>query len=267
MKHHPEIEQLLTSLHVSPLKRYGQNFLVDQTIIHQIISAAKIEKHDQVIEIGPGLGAITKHLPLSSTTFTSFEIDQTFHRYLQTTYPQGTHHRQNFLKASAQPVDIVLGNLPYYITTELIEKVYKDFPHFKRAVLMVQKEVIPRLIAKPKDDAYGPLAIFLATLGTISIVTDVQPTSFYPEPHVQSTIFVIERFPGGPRVETKDFFYFIKKLFLHRRKTILNNYESMIQDRSLASKRLAQANIEPTARPETIEVDAYLRLFALEHSK
>ncbi|MFZ9704493.1 MAG: rRNA adenine N-6-methyltransferase family protein, partial [Bacilli bacterium] len=77
MKHHPEIEQLLTSLHVSPLKRYGQNFLVDQAVIHQIISAAKIEKHDQMIEIGPGLGAITKHLPLSSTTFTSFEIDQT----------------------------------------------------------------------------------------------------------------------------------------------------------------------------------------------
>ena len=96
MKYHPALEQLLTSLHVAPLKRYGQNFLIDDQVINTIIDAAKIKNKQNVLEIGPGLGAITQGLDLTAIQYTSYEIDVTFHRYLQITYPQGTHHRQNF---------------------------------------------------------------------------------------------------------------------------------------------------------------------------
>lgn len=267
MKRHQPIEQLLNQLNVSPLKRYGQNFLVDQDVIATIVKSAKIEKNDRILEIGPGLGAITHALPFQQIQYTSYEIDQTFHRYLEKEFPSGTHHRQNFLKASSEPIDIILGNLPYYMTTEIIEKIYKDFFNFKRAILMVQKEVLPRLIAKPRDEVYGPLAIFLATLGTIHTILEVHPQSFYPEPHVQSVIFSIEGFDGGPLIQTKPFFYFIKKLFLHRRKTILNNLEGITKDRTKATTMLNQVGIAPNARPETISVQQYLDLFALEQTQ
>lgn len=264
MKHYQPIEQLLNQLNISPLKRYGQNFLIDEKVISKIIESAKIGKNDRIMEIGPGLGAITRSLPLQHIQYTSYEIDQTFHRYLEKEFPTGTHHRQNFLKASAEPMDIILGNLPYYMTTEIIEKIYKDFSNFKRAVMMVQKEVLPRLIAKPGDEEYGPLAIFLATIGTIQSILEVNPQSFYPEPHVQSVIFSIEGYDSGPLTETKPFFYFIKKLFLHRRKTILNNLEGITKDRPKAMSMLTQVGIAPNARPETITVKQYLALFGLE---
>ena len=267
MKRSQSIEQLLNDLHVSPLKRYGQNFLVDPAVISTIIQSAKIEKSDRILEIGPGLGAITNALPLTTIQYTSYEIDQTFHRYLEKQFPSGTHHRLNFLKASAEPIDIVLGNLPYYMTTEIIEKIYKDFPNFKRAILMVQKEVMPRLIAKPGDEAYGPLAIFLSTLGNVETILEVNPQSFYPEPHVQSVVFLIEGFDGGPLTQTKPFFYFIKKLFLHRRKTILNNFEALVKSRLLAQRMLNQVGISINARPETITVKQFMDLFALEQSE
>lgn len=264
MKRHQPIEQLLNQLNVSPLKRYGQNFLIDQDVISTIIKSAKIEKNDRILEIGPGLGALTQKLLLHHIQYTSYEIDQTFHRYLEKEFPSGTHHRQNFLKASPEPMDIILGNLPYYMTTEIIEKIYKDFSNFKRAVIMVQKEVLPRLIAKPGDEAYGPLAIFLATLGVINVILEVNPPSFYPEPHVQSVVFSIESFDGGPLTQTKTFFYFIKKLFLHRRKTILNNFEGITKDRIKAGVMLNQVGIAHHARPENISLEQYLSLFKLE---
>jgi 16S rRNA (adenine1518-N6/adenine1519-N6)-dimethyltransferase len=263
MKYHPELEQLLTTLHVSPLKRYGQNFLIDEQVIQTILNAANIKKQDRVLEIGPGLGAITKGLDLASIQYTSYEIDVTFHRYLEKTYPQGKHHRLNFLKAASEKVDIILGNLPYYMTTEILEKIYKDFSSLTRAILMVQKEVMPRLTAQPGDDVYGPLAIFLTTLGTITPILEVSPVSFYPEPHVQSIIFQLDALPQGPLVDPKPFFYFIKKLFLHRRKTILNNVVSLGIDRLEAETLLTTIKVSPQARPETISVHEYLSLFQL----
>jgi 16S rRNA (adenine1518-N6/adenine1519-N6)-dimethyltransferase len=268
MKYHPALEQLLTSLHVAPLKRYGQNFLIDDQVINTIINVAKIKNKQNVLEIGPGLGAITQGLDLANIQYTSYEIDVTFHRYLQKTYPQGTHHRQNFLKATSEQMDVVLGNLPYYMTTEILEKIYKDFSSLKRAVLMVQKEVMPRLTAQPGDETYGPLAIFLATLGTITPILEVSPVSFYPEPHIQSMIFQLDAFPKGPLVDPKPFFYFIKKLFLHRRKTILNNVISLGVVRPEAEALLSTIKVAPNARPETISVHEYLSLFELiSHQK
>jgi 16S rRNA (adenine1518-N6/adenine1519-N6)-dimethyltransferase len=267
MKYHPEIEQLLTSLHVSALKRYGQNFLIDDQVIQTILNAAKIKHKQKVMEIGPGLGAITKGLDLTSMQYTSYEIDVTFHRYLEKTYPQGKHRRLNFLKATSEDVHVIIGNLPYYMTTEILEKIYKDFSSFTRAILMGQKEVMPRLTAQPADDVYGPLAIFLATLGTITPILEVSPVSFFPEPHVQSILFQLDALPKGPLVEPKPFFYFIKKLFLHRRKTILNNVISLGMDRPEAEALLTKIKVSPQARPETISVQDYLSLFQLIYKK
>lgn len=261
MKYHPEIETLLKKWNVSPLKRYGQNFLVNESIIQTIVDHASLQAQQHVLEIGPGLGAITSKLPLATIQYLSYEIDQTFHKILLEKYPQGRHLLQNFLKAKTEPIDIIIGNLPYYATTEIIEKIYKDFSSMKRAILMVQKEVLPRLIGEPGQEGYGPLAIFIATMGTIHPIQDVLPVSFYPEPHVDSVIFRWEAFAGGPLVDTKAFFYFIKKLFLHRRKTILNNLSAVISHKESALRVLTTLSIEPNTRPEMISVQEYVRLF------
>jgi len=261
MKYDQKIEQLLQTLGASALKRYGQYFLVDQEVIAKIIAFAKLAKVDHVIEIGPGLGAITQPLIEAKVKYTSYEIDQTYQSYLQKTYPTGTHHRLNFLKAPPQHVDVIVGNLPYYVTTEIIEKIYKDFAMVKRLVLMVQKEVLPRLLAKPGDLAYGPLAIYLATLGHVTPVLDVPPQAFYPEPHVISSVFILEAFEGGPLVDTKPFFYFIKKMFLHRRKTILNNLSGLLGDRLVVKQMLDAVGIQENIRPEMISVEDYRKLF------
>jgi 16S rRNA (adenine1518-N6/adenine1519-N6)-dimethyltransferase len=181
--------------------------------------------------------------------------------FLERQFPDGTHHRQNFLKAEPAPYDVILGNLPYYMTTEILEKIYKDLSVFKTAVLMVQKEVMPRLVATVGEEGYGPLAIFLGTLGTITPILEVSPVSFFPEPHVQSIIFQLQTLPKGVLVPTRPFFYFIKKIFLHRRKTILNNLMGIMTHRDQAEALLKEVNLSPNARPETISVNEYITLF------
>lgn len=261
MKQHRDIETLLKQLNASALKRYGQNFLIDELVIANIIKQANIHQGDVVLEIGPGLGALTKPLLSLSTQYLSYEIDQSFHRYLQSQYPTGTHHRLNFLKAKPSPTNVIVGNLPYYATTEILEKIYKDFSDTQRIVCMIQKEVWPRLVSQPGDEAYGPLAIFMATMGTLTLSFEVPPQAFYPEPHVQSIVFTLEVFPQGPKVETKAFFYFIKKMFLHRRKTILNNLASMLKSRPEAAACLSALKLAENLRPEMIKVDDYIALF------
>lgn len=263
MKHHQPTIDLLDRLHVSALKRYGQNFLVDQNVIQQVLQLIQVKQDQHLIEIGPGLGALTQGLIQKNGQYTSYEIDQTFHRFLEKTYPKGIHIRQNFLKAKPAQVDWVVGNLPYYATTEIIEKIYKDFSTFKRMVLMVQKEVFPRLVAQPGQEAYGPLAIFLKTLGEVTLEIEVSPEAFFPEPRVQSIVFSLTGHPQGPMVETKPFFYFIKKMFLHRRKTILNNLIPLTSGKESAETILNQAKIKTNLRPEVISISQFVDLFRI----
>jgi 16S rRNA (adenine1518-N6/adenine1519-N6)-dimethyltransferase len=261
MKYHQPTALLLEKLNASILKRYGQNFLVDERLIKEIMEIVSVNQNDRVMEIGPGLGALTKGLIAKTKQLTTFEIDQTFHQHLQSNFSEGTHLRMNFLKAKPQDVDWIIGNLPYYITTEIIEKIYKDFASSKHWVLMVQQEVWPRLIAQPSDDQYGPLAIFVATFGQASLKLRVPPEAYYPEPRVQSIVFTVDQYPQGPLVDTKPFFYFIKKLFLHRRKTILNNLIPLVKDKVVAQTMLSSASIDDNLRPEMVSVKQFITLF------
>jgi 16S rRNA (adenine1518-N6/adenine1519-N6)-dimethyltransferase len=267
MKHHQPTIDLLDQLKVSALKRYGQNFLIDSVVINQIMDLVSIQPGQVLLEIGPGLGALTGPLLQKKPNYISYEIDQTFHQFLEKNYPQGLHHRKNFLKATPVPVDWIIGNLPYYATTEILEKIYKDFSTLKNMTLMVQKEVFPRLIATPGDEAYGPLAIFLKTLGTVTLNITVSPEAFFPEPKVQSVVFSLKAHNSGPEVETRPFFYFIKKAFLHRRKTILNNILPLVSSKNEAEFMLNKVQIASNLRPEAIQVDDFVRLYRIIQAK
>ena len=262
MKKHPEIDQLLNTIHASILKRYGQNFLVDETIQRMIVDAANIQKNDVVLEIGPGLGALTHHLPFKDIQYISYEIDRQYHLYLQQTFSVNTrHYGQNFLKANPEHVDVILGNLPYYITTDLLEKVMKDFSSAKRGVFLIQKEVIARLVARPGDDAYGPLAVLMQFLGTIDILMDVPPDRFYPEPHVTSTVFLLRLHHAYDHISSRSFFYFVKKLFLNRRKNLLNNLTFLTLEKETIITTLNNVSIPSSLRPEQLSFESILQLF------
>lgn len=255
MKKHPEIDALLRSLNASVLKRYGQNFLVDDLIIQQTFAALALQPGESLLEIGPGLGALTKHVPFANHSYISYEIDRQYHAYLSKTYSVNTtHYLGNFLKATPQHVDVIIGNLPYYITSDIIEKIFKDFSTCKRGVFLVQKEVIARLVAQPGDEAYGPLAILVQSLGSIQTITDVDPTSFYPEPHVTSTLFLWTNNQQVAPNEARPFFYFLKKLFLNRRKNILNNVTFLRGTKEEKAKVLQAVGIEDNRRPESLSI-------------
>jgi 16S rRNA (adenine1518-N6/adenine1519-N6)-dimethyltransferase len=262
MKKHPELDKILTSIHASVLKRYGQNFLIDETIQRFIIQSAAIQKNDIVLEIGPGLGALTQHVPFEDIQYISYEIDRQYHLYLQQTFSVNTtHYGQNFLKAASEHVDVILGNLPYYITTDLLEKVMKDFSSAQRGVFLIQKEVVARLLAQPGDDAYGPLAVLMQFLGTIEVLMDVPPDRFYPEPHVTSTIFLLRFHHAHDHLSSRSFFYFVKKLFLNRRKNVLNNLTFLTLNKEKITMILRELSMDGSLRPEQLSFHTILQLF------
>ena len=262
MKYHQGVETLLHNLHVSPLKRYGQNFLVDESVINTIIEHANIQENDVVMEIGPGLGALTQKLNFEKIKYISYEIDRTFHQYLSKQYPIHTQHNLgNFLKATAEKCDVILGNLPYYVTTEILEKIMKDFSSARRAIVMLQKEVVMRILAQPDTPFYGPLAMILALIADIKIVQDVGKEAFYPEPHVTSSILQFDFHKRYQGIDRRQFFYFVKKLFLHRRKNLINNLMNVIKDRKEAMTILAELDLALTTRPEQLPLDKVIALF------
>jgi 16S rRNA (adenine1518-N6/adenine1519-N6)-dimethyltransferase len=262
MKYHLETDQLLKKLGVSALKRYGQNFLIHTPTAKTMVEAAKIKPNERVLEIGPGLGALTQHISFETNPYISFEIDRSYHQYLLEAYPTNTNHLLgNFLKSEAIKADVILGNLPYYATTEMLEKIYKDYSSARVAVLMIQREVIARLIAPTSSDHYGPLAIMTELVSDFSLVQEVSKVHFYPEPHVVSSIFKLTFHQRHQKVDRQKFFYFIKKMFLHRRKTILNNLMPECGDKDQALSILSKAGINPQTRPEDIDLNTFIRLF------
>lgn len=262
MKKNSEIEALLRSLGASVLKRYGQNFLVDESIITQTFFALALQKGETILEIGPGLGALTRHISFENHQYISYEIDRQYHTYLGQTFPLNTtHHLGNFLKAKSEPIDVILGNLPYYITSDIFEKIFKDFSMFKRGVFLVQKEVMNRLLAQPGNETYGPLAILVQSLGTLDVLTDVYPSSFYPEPHVTSTLFLWTHRHDFSLNDPRAFFYFLKKLFLNRRKNMLNNLAFLDGTKEEKATLLQALGLDPTRRPESLQLEEVRRLF------
>jgi len=262
MKYHLETDTLLKKLGVSALKRYGQNFLIHPPTAKTIVESAKIKDEELVLEIGPGLGALTQHILFDKNPYISYEIDRTYHQYLLEAFPINTQHMLgNFLKVEAVKVDVILGNLPYYATTEMLEKIYKEYSNARVAVLMIQREVIARLLAKPSSDQYGPLAIMTELVADFSLIQEVSKLHFYPEPHVVSSIFKLTFHNRYHEVDRPTFFYFIKKMFLHRRKTILNNLLPESKDKDQALAILSLAKIDPQTRPEDIDLVTFIRLF------
>ena len=212
-------------------KKYGQNFLVDSRVVEQIALLSGAQ--DQiVIEVGPGLGALTEQLAKLAKHVVAYEIDASVIPALsQRLAPdQVTIHLKDFLETTRDEIEatqatVLAGNLPYYITTPILFHVLEDLPSLQTMTIMVQKEVAERFAAKPSTKAYGALSVILQTLCSVKTVLKVKPGSFMPVPKVDSAVVKLERYALD--FDPKPFFALVKQGFAQRRKTLTNNLKGI----------------------------------------
>lgn len=249
---------------VKALKKYGQNFLIDDKLAKEIVDSISDGKNKTLIEIGPGLGALTYHLLNKQGKKILVEIDKVMAEHLTRQINDESIDIicQDFLKYNLEKIQgeiVVLANLPYYVTTEIVEKLIKC-PKVTQMTLMVQKEAYQRLVAPINTKEYSPLSIFIEYLGGAKVLKKVSRHSYIPEPHVDSLVFQINVNKRKQSNNEQDFYKITKAMFLMRRKTILNNLTSYVKDKDKAISLLKKLNCNENMRPEQLDLDFYLRL-------
>lgn len=260
-------------------KSFGQNFLTDTNILQKIVDTAEIDKNVNIIEIGPGIGALTEFLAENAAEVMAFEIDERLVPILEDTLRDHDNIKvinEDVLKADLQthvkefknpnlPIKVV-ANLPYYITTPILMHLIESKIPFAEFVVMMQKEVADRISAEPNTKAYGSLSIAVQYYMTAKVAFVVPRTVFVPAPNVDSAILKMTR-REQPLVEVKDedFFFRVSKIsFVHRRKTLWNNLTSHFGKSEEVKAKLEQAlenaNIKPSIRGEALSIPDFARL-------
>lgn len=249
-------------------KSLGQNFLQDQNIINKIASSLAPSKNDLIIEIGPGAGALTKELVKKECDVICFEIDKRLKNALNKLESDNNNLKvifEDFLKVNIKAyIDAkkynnlyFVGNLPYYITTAIINKIIKECTPYE-IVIMVQKEVADRFNANPGSREYGSLSVFLKYNFEIEKVCDVNKKCFEPIPKVDSAVIKFKTTSKyKEKVKNEDKFYrIIKDSFKHKRKNLRNNL--MNYDLSKIEEILKKYNKELTSRAESLTIEEFI---------
>ena len=260
-------------------KSFGQNFLTDTNILQKIVDTAEVDDQVNVIEIGPGIGALTEFLAERAAEVMAFEIDHRLVPILADTLRDFDNvtvvnedilkvdlaqHIQNF-KNPDLPIKVV-ANLPYYITTPILMHLIESGIPFSEFVVMMQKEVADRISAQPNTKAYGSLSIAVQYYMTAKVAFIVPRTVFVPAPNVDSAILKMVRRPE-PAVEVEDesfFFKISKASFTHRRKTLWNNLTGYFgkteEIKDKLTKALNQAGLSPSVRGEALSLEEFASL-------
>ena len=246
-----------------PRKRFGQNFLHDQHVINSIIRCLNVQPTDNVIEIGPGLGALTKPLLPHVNRLTAIEIDNDLHALLLKL--PTAENKLHLINADALTVDYqqfgtqlrIIGNLPYNISTPLLIRLLRVTPLIKDMHFMLQKEVVDRLAASPGSKTYGRLSVMAQYYCQVSSLFHVPPTAFNPEPKVDSAIVRLTPYESSPysALEFSDLEQLVAKAFSMRRKTLINNLKPV-----LSAVDLIGLDVDPQYRPEQISVIDYVKI-------
>ncbi|HEN2955867.1 TPA: 16S rRNA (adenine(1518)-N(6)/adenine(1519)-N(6))-dimethyltransferase RsmA [Streptococcus agalactiae] len=260
-------------------KSFGQNFLTDTNILQKIVDTAEIDKGVNVIEIGPGIGALTEFLAENAAEVMAFEIDDRLIPILAGTLARFDNVQvvnQDILKADLQtqiqafknpdlPIKVV-ANLPYYITTPILMHLIESKIPFAEFVVMMQKEVADRISAMPNTKAYGSLSIAVQYYMTAKVSFIVPRTVFVPAPNVDSVILkMVRRDQPVVSVQDEDFFFRVSKVaFVHRRKTLWNNLTSHFgkseDAKAKLEKALEIAKIKPSIRGEALSIPDFASL-------
>jgi 16S rRNA (adenine1518-N6/adenine1519-N6)-dimethyltransferase len=252
-------------------KRYGQHFLTDAGLLARIADAAALTRDDTVIEVGPGRGALTAELAARAGRVIAIEIDRALSAMLRERYAgqpavtivEGDVLEQD-LAALAGGAYVLVGNVPYYITTPILFHALRA-PRPLRAVFLVQREVAERMAAAPGAHAYGALSVTLQALATVELLFTVPASAFRPRPKVESALVRItpREHPEIPADREERYRRMVQGAFAQRRKQMRRVIRSLAPvDAAAADALLARAGIAPTVRPEVLSPAEFARLLA-----
>jgi len=270
-----QVKKLLADHDLRPKKRLGQNFLVDRNVLDRLIAATGAGPGVNVLEIGPGLGVVTRELAERGARVVCVEADHQLAPVLESVL-SGTGAEiiiEDFLKIDlsgflAERGDerwVVVGNLPYYITSPIIAKLLESKRFVSEILMMVQREVAARLQARAGSEDYGALTVFVQYHCTVESVMKVSRNVFYPVPDVDSEIVRL-RVREQPPAEVADealFFKVVRAAFGKRRKTLVNALGDSVDlkwDKDFAGSVIHSAGIDPGRRGETLDIEEFARL-------
>ena len=252
-------------------KSLGQNFLIDEKVLNDIVDASDITEEDTVIEIGPGVGTLTRELLKKSKRVIAIELDDRLISILKEELKEFSN--LTLIHADALKVDFnelisgeasvkIVANLPYYVTTPIVTKLLKEEHNFKSLTFMIQKEVAQRIASTPDCKAYGSLSLLVQYYCNATIIRTVPPNCFIPRPKVESMVIKLEKLQSCP-VELLDenmFFNVIRAAFNMRRKTLWNATKALGLSRDNMETVFSLSNIDPGRRGETLSIYEFATL-------
>ncbi|MDK2858214.1 MAG: rRNA (adenine1518-N6/adenine1519-N6)-dimethyltransferase [Verrucomicrobiota bacterium] len=262
------IRELLDRLGHRPNKGLGQNYLIDANILGIITAAAEISPGDRLLEIGPGLGALTEALLAAGANLTAIEKDRAMAAHLRSHFPGLDLQEADVLDVNlnglfAGGITGIIANLPYSVGSRFIVNALEARPLPEKMVFMVQKEVAERLTAQPGGKTYGPLAIWSQLNYTVKNIKNVSPRCFMPAPRVWSAVVRFDK-RDAPLAAVPDYARFkklVKLCFTQRRKQIGSNLRKNAPE---FFQSLEKSGMDPAVRPEQIPIEQWAALAARE---
>lgn len=268
-----QVKKILEQNDIIVKKQYGQNFLLDDNILKNIVKSAELKKDTNVIEIGPGLGFLTNYLQQATTNVLCYEIDEQMVEHLNELNYNISIINDDFLKRNlnkdfknifdnSNNITLV-ANLPYYITTPILLKVLEETTRIDKMIVMMQTEVAKRICGKPSTKDYNALSVLIQYFTNPRIIFNVSPKSFFPEPNVESSVVMIEK-KEEPLLEVENLDFFLKfnrNIFAQRRKTLYNNIQKAYNyDKGLIKKIIKENNLDESVRSEELDVSQIVKL-------
>ena len=252
-------------------KSLGQNFLIDDSVLNDIVSGAEVDENDLVIEIGPGVGSLTAQLLKKAKKVVAVELDNDLIPILEAEL--GQYENFSLIHKDALKVDFnevigdeesvkLVANLPYYVTTPIIVNLLKKNYNFKSLTIMIQKEVAERINAEPNCKEYGSISLLVQYYCDTKIIRKVPPACFIPRPKVDSIVIRLDRLPEK-RVKVQDedlMFEIIRHSFNMRRKTLWNATKFLGMKKEVLEKAYEEAGIDPKRRGETLSLEEFAAL-------
>lgn len=269
-----ELKALLEPHGIRPLRARGQHFLLDENVVAKMVAAAGVGKGDRVLEIGPGPGILTSALLDAGADLVAVELDMKLQALLVDRFGDALtlvkgdimHHENSGLAArfSGPGPYKVVANLPYAITSPILEKFLKGDVRPESMTIMIQREVADRILAKPGK--MSSIAVLVQTLGTVTRISNVAKGAFFPPPKVDSSVIHIILKTGQERasrfgsIPQDLFFSVVRTAFAQKRKQLRNSLKGLFQDGEHLEKSFNQAKIQASSRPERLSVAQWFTL-------
>lgn len=273
-----EVISIIKSNSILPDSKFGQNFLCDDSVIEDIIEISGACPNSNVLEIGPGIGALTRQLCLmnknnnSDMRIYSVEIDKRLASFLQDDEEISQYSKvicSDFLKLPQDlidcSIDYILSNIPYYVMTSIIKKLIIDYPESKQMTLMIEDDAFARVDAKPSTRQYGPLSVFCSNYGIVRKEFVVDSSRFYPAPHTTSCVITLKKRIDS-RIISPDYYDFVEAAFSKRRKTLqnsLNEYFARKTPSVSLSDALLALELDGRVRSEAVSPEQFVFLFCM----